>query len=143
RLDLLRTVERGRELWWARNPAGNLRVGRVVAALAADEHVLARARRREEVLRQLSAHDPGLGLHLVHLEATAVEDRVVRATVPLEALLRALLIAVEGVGVLHDEFADAQQAAARARLVAVLDLEVVPELRQLLVRADLARVEGE
>src|SRR2546423_651403 len=50
-------------------------------------------------------------------------------------------VAVERVRVLHDELADAEQPSPRARLVAVLDREVVPELRQLLVRLDLACVE--
>src|SRR5207244_6606393 len=36
---------------------------------------------------------------------------------------------------------DAEEAAARARLVPALRLEVVPELGKLLVRLDLARVE--
>src|SRR5256885_3671441 len=44
--------------------------------------------------------------------------------------------------VLHDELAHAQQPAARPRLVALLRREVVPELRQLLVRLQLPRVEG-
>ena len=98
---------------------------------------------REEVDRQLAAHDPALRLHGVRLDPAALEDPVVRLAVLLEARLGALLVAVERVGVLHDELADAEQAASRARLVPVLDGEVVPELRQLLVRADLARVERE
>src|SRR5207248_9754195 len=57
-----------------------------------------------------------------------------------EAVLEPLRVAVERVGVLHDELADAEEAAARARLVAVLRLEVVPPLRELPVAADLARV---
>ena len=143
RLDLLRRVERRRELRRARDAARDLGVGRVVAVLAADEGVLARAGRREEVERELAAHDPALGLHVVRLDAAALEDAVVGGAVALERRERALLVAVERVGVLHDELADAQEAAARPRLVAVLGLEVVPELRQLLVRLDLARVERE
>src|SRR5205085_8356893 len=38
---------------------------------------------------------------------------------------------------------DAEEAAARARLVAVFRLEVVPPLRELPVAAELAPVEGE
>ena len=60
-----------------------------------------------------------------------------------EAHLEAGLVAVERVRVLHDELADADQPAARPRLVAVLGLEVVPGLRQLPVALELARVEGE
>ena len=42
------------------------------------------------------------------------------------------------VGVLHDELANADQPAARTRLVAVLRLEVIQDLRQLPVALDLA-----
>ena len=61
--------------------------------------------------------------------------------VRLEAPVEPLLVAVERVRVLHDELADAEQAAARPRLVALLRLEVVEDLRQLPVGLDLARVE--
>ena len=61
----------------------------------------------------------------------------------MKARVEPLLVPVERVRVLHDELADADEPAARTRLVPVLDREVVPDLRQLLVRADLTRVEGE
>jgi hypothetical protein len=63
------------------------------------------------------------------------------STVRVEALVQPGLVAVEGVRVLHDELAQAQQPAARPRLVALLSREVVPDLRQLLVRLQLACVE--
>ena len=56
--------------------------------------------------------------------------------------VEARLVAVERVRVLHDELAHAEEPAARARLVAILDREVVEHLRQLPVALDLARVEG-
>ena len=54
----------------------------------------------------------------------------------LVALVEPRRVAVEGVGVLHDELARAQHAGARARLVALLDLEVVEDQRQVAVGAD-------
>ena len=109
-----------------------------------DERVLARARRREEVDAELAAHDPGLGLRrrtprCRSARRSAGTPRGARSKLRFEPLL----VAVERVGVLHDELADAQQPAARPRLVAILRREVVPDLRQLLVRLDLARMEGE
>src|SRR5207249_10984944 len=97
----------------------------------------------EEVDRLTAAHHPRLGLDRVVLESAALEDRVVRGLVCAEARLEALLVAVERIRVLHDELADPDQAAPRARLVAVLGLEVVPGLRQLPVALQLPRVEGE
>ena len=60
-----------------------------------------------------------------------------------EALVETGRVPVERVRILHDELADADEAAAGTRLVAILGLEVVPGLRQLLVALDLARVERE
>ena len=48
------------------------------------------------------------------------------------------LIHVERVRVFHDELAHAQQAGLRARLIAKLGLDLVPDLRQLLIAAQLA-----
>ena len=61
----------------------------------------------------------------------------------IEGPVEAGLVEVEGVGVLHREFAHAQEPALRARLVAELRLELVPDLRKRLVRAQLRRVIGE
>src|SRR5205823_7881770 len=77
------------------------------------------------------------------LEPAALEDPVVGLLVQPEAVLEARRVAVERVRVLHDELADAEEAAAGTRLVAVLRLEVVPPLRELPVAADLARVRRE
>src|SRR5207302_10991194 len=79
--------------------------------------------------------------HRIGLDAAALEDLVVRSLVTAEADLEALLVAVEGVRVLHDELAHPDQAGARTRLVAALRAEVVPLLRQLPVRLQLRAVE--
>ena len=77
----------------------------------------------------------------MHLELTALEDAVVRAFVKLEADVEPFLVPIERVRVFHDELADADEACTRARLIAVLRLEVVEHLRQVTVRLDLTRVE--
>jgi hypothetical protein len=62
----------------------------------------------------------------------------------LVAGLGAIEVAIEAVGVLHDELAAAHQAEARTPLVAELGLDLVEVLRQLLVAADfLARDVGD
>ncbi len=125
----------------ARHAVGDLGVGRVVAALAGDERVLARARGSEKVERLAAPHHPRLGLHADGLELAAVEDPLVGPLVRLERAVEALFVAVERVRVLHHELADAQQAAARTLLVPLLRLEVVEDLREVAVRAELAHVE--
>ncbi len=49
---------------------------------------------------------------------------------------------VEGVGVLHDELADAEEAGLGAGLVAELGLDLVPDLGELLVAAELVAGDG-
>ena len=62
----------------------------------------------------------------------------------LVAALEAGVVDVEGVGVLHDELAAAQQAGAGTRLVAVLRLDLVDRERQVLVRrVEVLHHEGE
>ena len=109
-----------------------------------ERHVVLAGRARRHVLvGARAAHHPDVGLHPVPLEADAVEDPVVGRDVLVVAGLQALLVAVEGVGVLHDELARAQHPGARARLVALLDLEVVEDQRQVAVGAHrVGDVEG-
>ena len=141
RLDLGGRAERLGKLRRARECPRDLEIGRVVAALARDEHVLARACRREIVDRLVAAHHPRLGLHGIRLEPAALEHPVVRVEVLAKADVETFVVTVERVGVLHHELAHAEQRSARTRLVAHLRLEVVEDLRQLLVRLQLARVE--
>src|SRR5262249_42447718 len=143
RLDLFGTLEPLRETRRPRHRLCDLDIGREIAVLAGHESVLTRAGRRQEVPRAAAAHDPRLGRHLVELEPAALEDLRIRLAVLAEALVKAGLVAVERVRVLHDELADADQPAAWPGLIAVLGLEVVPGLRQLLVALDLPRVESE
>ena len=82
---------------------------------------------------------PGVRLDLVELEAAARVDAVVGLLVQGVALVEAGLVAVERVGVLHRELAGAQDAALGPRLVALLDLDVVPDLRQVAIAADRLR----
>ena len=107
----------------------------VVLARRAGRHVLVGAR---------AAHHPDVGLDPVPLQAGAVADRVVGGDELLVGGLQPLVVAIEGVGVLHDELARAQDPGARARLVAALGLEVVEQHRQLPIGAHRLRdVEGD
>ena len=56
----------------------------------------------------------------------------------LVARVETLVVAIERVGVLHRELARSQDAGAGTRLVALLDLEVVEQLRQLAIGTDVA-----
>ena len=116
-----------------RRRAGDLDVGGV--ARGQRDVVLARRTGRHVLVRAGAAHHPDVGLDPVPLEPAAIEDLVVGLAVLVVADVQARRVAVERVGVLHDELARAQHAGARARLVALLDLEVVEDLRQVAVGA--------
>ena len=84
----------------------------------------------------------GVGLDHDEREAAAGEDGAVGLVVLTVALVQAGGVDVEGVGVLHRELAHAQQAGLGARLVAELGLDLVPDLRELLVAAQLVARDG-
>ena len=118
---------------------GRLDVGGVAALAAEDDLVLAGVGEGHVLVADLAAHHARVALDHHEVEAAARVDAVVGADVQAVALLQRLFAHVEAVRVLHDELARAQDAALGPRLVALLGLEVVPELRELLVAVDLPR----
>ena len=101
--------------------------------------VLARRAGRHVLVGAGAAHHPDVGLDPVPAQPAAVEDALVGAGLQLVGARQALLVAVEGVGVLHRELAGAQHAGPRPRLVALLGLDVEEHQRQVAVGAHLAR----
>ena len=77
-----------------------------------------------------------------HFQSAAGEDSAIGVVVLRVGSVEAVGVHIEGVRVLHDELPHAQQAGFRARLVAELGLDLVPDLRQLLVAAQLAARHG-
>jgi hypothetical protein len=139
RLDRLGTGQRLRQaLHGLRRGARDLHVGGV-AGVRQGHVVLTRRAGRHVLVSAGAAHHPDVALDPVPLEPGAIEDRVVGLDEERVGLVEALEVAVERVRVLHDELAGAQHPGARARLVALLDLEVVEQLGQVAVGADLAR----
>jgi hypothetical protein len=122
-----RRVDRGR-----RRDMDGLDVGGVAAGRA-DVRVLAVLVRDEELLGARPAHGPGHGLDDDVLETEPVEDLDVRLAVLVVTDGEARLGQVERVGVLHDELLAAEDAGPRPGLVAVLDLDLVEDQRQVLV----------
>ncbi len=80
---------------------------------------------------QAAAHDPDVGRDHDRLESEPLEDPDVGAALRLVAGVEARLVAIAAVGILHHEFANADEPAARARLVPPLGLEVIDHHRQL------------
>src|SRR5665647_2742962 len=132
RLDLARRRHPRRRLAVGAGQS-QLDVGGVAAFAAEDDLVLTGLGVGHVLVADAAAHHAGVALdhHAVH--ATALVDAVVGADVLAVALLQRLVAHVEAVRVFHDELTGAQDAALGPRLVACLGLEVIPELRQLLV----------
>lgn len=114
-----------------------LDVGRVTRSGAADVRVLTRLGDGEELLGRRTAHRAGRRRDDDVLQAEPVEDLDVRVPVQLVRPRQALVVQVEGVRVLHDELAPAQDPGAGPRLVPVLGLDLVQHDRVVLVRAVL------
>jgi hypothetical protein len=110
----------------------------VIAALrAGGDVVLARVGPDHELGGLGASHRAGVGLDRHEVEAAAAEDPLVGLPLVLVRLVEPRAIHVEGVGVLHRELADPQEAGLGARLVAELGLDLVPDLGELPIAAQL------
>ena len=117
---------------------GLLQVGRVTAPLANCNQIFARFRRHHELVRLAAAHCARVGLHYHVLQPAAIENAAVRPIVFLVGCVQPRLVYIEGIGILHDELAHPQQPRFRSRLVAEFGLNLVPDLRKLLVTAQFS-----
>ena len=114
-----------------------LDVGGVARGGGAHVGVLARRAGREELLGRRAAHGPRHRRDDLHLEPEPGEDPLVGLAVRVVGRLQGLVGEVERVRVLHRELAPAQDARARALLVAVLGLDLVEDHREVAVGAGL------
>ena len=88
----------------------------------------------QELLGARAAHRAAHRGHDNVAQAQALEDAFIGVALSLVGGVQSLVIDVEGVGVLHDELTAADQAGARAGLVAILRLNLVESGGQVLVR---------
>ena len=106
--------------------------------LVTEDFALARIGQNDELMAQTAANRAGVGAHWNSLQAHALE----RAQIGHEHLgvgmLGALGVDVERIGVLHQEFARAHHAKARAHLVAELPLDMIEVERQVFIGAHIA-----
>ena len=71
------------------------------------------------------------------LQSAAVEDAAVGVVVFLVRDIEPRGVDIKGVCVFHDELTHSQQSRLGTRLVAKLGLNLIPDLRQLLITAEL------
>ena len=117
---------------------GFLHVGRVAALRATGYQVLTGIGVDHELVRLRSPHRPRVRFDGDVLQTAAFEDAAVRLIVLLVADVESGGVEVERVRVLHGELPRAQQTGLGAGLVAELRLDLIPDLRQLLVAAQFA-----
>ena len=117
--------------------AGQLDIGRISAPVAQGDVVLPGRARGHELVRAGAPHHAGIRLHDDILEAAPIEDPAVGVLVGIVGHLERRDIGVERVGILHQELSRPKDAGARAGLVPFLGLDLVPDLWQVAVRADL------
>ena len=96
-----------------------------LAGRSQSEGVFTNRHRGKELLGSRAAHRTGHGEHRHVLQVKTLEDALVGTALVVVGLAHAFLVDGEGVGILHDEFAAANQTGARAELVAVLGLDLV------------------
>src|SRR5438552_2737405 len=120
------------------NSLGQFHVGGVVRLRAPGDGVLARFGEDVEFVRAGAADRAGVGGDGAELQAEAGEDARVRVVHIAVLALEVGGIDMEGIAVLHDEFAPAQDAEAGTALVAELGLDLVEVLRQRAVALQLA-----
>ena len=87
----------------------------------------------DEFVAEIAADRPGIGLHGNRFQAEPREGAQIGYEHLVVGMDRALLVEIEGIGILHQEFARTHDAEARAHLVAELPLDVVEVERQVLV----------
>ena len=87
----------------------------------------------DEFMAEVAADGPGVGAHRDGLQPHAREGAQIGHEHLVVGMARAFLGQVEGIGVLHQEFAAAHHAEARAHLVPELPLDVVEVARQVAV----------
>ena len=105
-----------------------------VATRGRHEGVLANRRGVQELLGTRAAHRATHRRDDDVAQAQALEDALVGVALGLVGGVQALVVNVEGVGILHHELATADQTGARACLVTVLRLNLVQRGGQILVR---------
>jgi len=115
---------------------GQFDIGGVLGIRVVDDEVLAGVGNDLEFMAARASDGAGVRRHGAEFQAQALKDAGVGGIHGVVAGLRAGLIAVEGISVLHGEFASAHQAEARAALVAELGLDVIEIARQLAPAVD-------
>ncbi|MND98688.1 hypothetical protein D3C80_910500 [compost metagenome] len=135
RVDQAQLFGRSGTRGFARHGFGFFDVGGVVGAVAEHDVVFTGLGQYVELVGAGTADGAVVGFYRAELQAQTGEHVAVGLVHAVVGDLQRRLVGVEGVGVLHDEFAAAHQAEAWADFVTEFGLDLVQVDRQLLVAA--------
>ena len=113
---------------------GNLEVEIVAVAI---DLALAGGGEDDELVAQIAADRPGVGDHRDGAQTHPRKGAQIGDEHAIVGMPRAGIIEIEGIGVLHQEFARAHGAESRPHLVAKLPLQVIEIEREILVGAHI------
>ncbi len=116
---------------------GDFQVRTEAAGRTVDHRVLANGRQRLVFFGQQSAHDTCVSLDDAVIQTQAVKNAAVGVIHFRIAGIQSLLVDVKGIGVLHDEFTDPDQAEPRSGFVPVFVLDLVQVVGKVLVAAPI------
>ena len=125
----LRAVGKRRCGGWDRNSL--LLVGGVLAVIADQDQVFPGIRRHHELLGGGTADRSAIGIDRDGIQATTFKDAAVGLIHHAIGLAKIRFAGMEGVRVLHDEFAASHQAKAGTDLVAKFGLDLIEVHRKL------------
>ena len=114
---------------WDRNSL--FLIGGVLAVIADQDQVFPGIRRHHELLGGGAADRSAIGIDRDGIQATTFKDAAVGLIHVAVGLAKIRFAGMEGIGVLHDEFAASHQAKAGTDLVAKFGLDLVQVHRQL------------
>ena len=105
-------------------------VGAVAAFLAQDDGILSGRGQQHEFMGQVSSHHAGIRSHTDHLRnAGPGEDALIGPQTARVVAFQILLGGVEGIGVLHGEFPDADQPRTGTGLIPEFGLNLINHKR--------------
>ncbi len=102
-----------------------------------NQRVFADGREVHVFVREAAAHHAHVRTDRNGGHAAAVEDVEIGLIMRAILLVQTRVVHVQRIRIFHREFAHADEARARARIVAELGLDVIHQLRQLAIRSNL------
>ena len=117
-------------------------IGCIITRITVHNASFAACRDSHEFMGSIAANGAGVCFNRSVVEPAAVKDAGVGIIHLLIGLIKARFIRIEGIGILHDEFAASHEAEAGPLFITELALDLIKARRQLTVGMELILNEG-